>query len=220
MKKKIIIGIVSLLVLGIVLVFGINFYVKLSTKKQIITVAKIGQLKNVDCILILGAGVWGDKPSPMLKDRLDKGIELYKSGVAPKIIMSGDHGREDYDEVNLMKNYAIEEGVPSEDIFMDHAGFSTYDSMYRAKNVFQVKKMVVVSQQFHLYRALYISNALDVEAYGVMAEPTKYSGQFYRELREILARDKDFVKSILKPKSTYVGESIPVSGNGDETNDK
>lgn len=220
MKKKIIIGIVSLLVLGIVLVFGINFYVKLSTKKQIITVAKIGQLNDVDCILILGAGVWGDKPSPMLKDRLDKGIELYKSGVASKIIMSGDHGREDYDEVNLMKNYAIEEGVPSEDIFMDHAGFSTYDSIYRAKNVFQVKKMVVVSQKFHLYRALYISNALDVEAYGVMAEPTKYSGQFYRELREILARDKDFVKSILKPKSTYVGESIPVSGNGDETNDK
>lgn len=220
MKKKIIIGIVSLLVLGIVLVFGINFYVKLSTKKQIITVAKIGQLNDVDCILILGAGVWGDKPSPMLKDRLDKGIELYKSGVAPKIIMSGDHGREDYDEVNLMKNYAIEEGVPSEDIFMDHAGFSTYDSIYRAKEVFQVKKMVVVSQKFHLYRALYISNALDVEAYGVMAEPKKYSGQFYRELREILARDKDFVKSILKPKSTYVGESIPVSGNGDETNDK
>lgn len=220
MKKKILIGSLFLLILGVVLVFGINFYVKLSTKKQILTEDKAKELNNVDCILILGAGVWGDKPSPMLKDRLDKGIELYKSGVAPKIIMSGDHGRKEYDEVNLMKNYAIEEGVPSEDIFMDHAGFSTYDSMYRAKNVFQVKKMVVVSQQFHLYRALYISNALDVEAYGVMAEPTKYSGQFYRELREILARDKDFVKSILKPKSTYVGKSIPVSGNGDETNDK
>ncbi len=220
MKNKIIMATASLLVLGIVLVFGINFYVKLSTKKQMITVAKAEQLSDVDCILILGAGIWGDKPSLMLKDRLDKGIELYKNGVSPKIIMSGDHGREDYDEVNLMKKYAIEKGVPSEDIFMDHAGFSTYDSIYRAKEVFKVKKMVVVSQKFHLYRALYISNALDVEAYGVMAEPTKYSGQFYRELREILARDKDFVKSILKPKSTYVGESIPVSGNGDETNDK
>ena len=212
MKNKIIMATASLLVLGIVLVFGINFYVKLSTKKQMITVAKAEQLSDVDCILILGAGIWGDKPSLMLKDRLDKGIELYKNGVSPKIIMSGDHGREDYDEVNLMKKYAIEKGVPSEDIFMDHAGFSTYDSIYRAKEVFKVKKMVVVSQKFHLYRALYISNALDVEAYGVMAEPTKYSGQFYRELREILARDKDFVKSILKPKSTYVGESIPVSG--------
>ena len=199
MKKKFIIGIVSFMILGIILVFGINFYVKLSTKNQMITLDKAKNLNDVDCILILGAGVWGDKPSPMLKDRLDKGIELYKEGVAPKIIMSGDHGREDYDEVNLMKKYAIEEGIPSEDIFMDHAGFSTYDSIYRAKEV---------------------SKALDVKAYGVMAEPTKYSGQFYRELREILARDKDFVKSILKPKSTYVGESIPVSGNGDETNDK
>ena len=220
MKKKFIIGIVSFMILGIILVFGINFYVKLSTKNQMITLDKAKNLNDVDCILILGAGVWGDKPSPMLKDRLDKGIELYKEGVAPKIIMSGDHGREDYDEVNLMKKYAIEEGIPSEDIFMDHTGFSTYDSIYRAKEVFKVKKIVVVSQKFHLYRALYISKALDVKAYGVMAEPTKYSGQFYRELREILARDKDFVKSILKPKSTYVGESIPVSGNGDETNDK
>lgn len=220
MKKKFIIGIVSFMILGIILVFGINFYVKLSTKNQMITLDKAKNLNDVDCILILGAGVWGDKPSPMLKDRLDKGIELYKEGVAPKIIMSGDHGREDYDEVNLMKKYAIEEGVPSEDIFMDHAGFSTYDSIYRAKEVFKVKKMVVVSQKFHLYRALYISKQLDIKAYGVMAEPTKYSGQFYRELREILARDKDFAKCILKPKSTYVGESIPVSGNGDETNDK
>ena len=156
----------------------------------------------------------------MLKDRLEKGIELYKAGVAPKIIMSGDHGKESYDEVNLMKEYAIEKGVPSEDIFMDHAGFSTYDSIYRARDIFKVKKMIIVTQKFHLYRALYLSNKLGIEAYGVMAEPIKYSGQFYRELREILARDKDFIKAIVKPKPTYLGESIPVNGNGDETNDK
>ncbi len=220
MKKKICIIIISLFLLGTILVFGINGYVKLSTKKQIITESDALELKDVDCILILGAGVWGDEPSPMLKDRLDKGIELYKKGVAPKIIMSGDHGRESYDEVNLMKQYAIKAGVPSEDIFMDHAGFSTYDSMYRARNIFEVKKLVVVTQKFHLYRALYISDSLGIESYGVMAEPTKYSGQLYRELREILARDKDFVKSIIKPKPTYLGESIPVSGNGDITNDK
>ncbi len=220
MKKKILISLGILFVIGIVCVFGINAYVKLSTKKQIISEERALELRDVDSILILGAGVWGDEPSPMLKDRLDKGIELYKSGVAPKIIMSGDHGREDYDEVNLMKEYAIEKGVPSEDIFMDHAGFSTYDSMYRARDIFKAKKIIVVTQKFHLYRALYISNSLGLDAYGVMAEPTKYSGQFYRELREILARDKDFVKSIIKPKPTYLGESIPVSGNGDETNDK
>ena len=202
------------------MVFGINLFVKQSTKKQILTGEKASNLENVDCILILGAGVWKDKPSPMLKDRLEKGIELYKAGVAPKIIMSGDHGKESYDEVNLMKEYAIEKGVPSEDIFMDHAGFSTYDSIYRARDIFKVKKMIIVTQKFHLYRALYLSNKLGIEAYGVMAEPIKYSGQFYRELREILARDKDFIKAIVKPKPTYLGESIPVNGNGDETNDK
>ncbi len=220
MKKKIIIGIISFFLLGLLLVFGVNSFVKLSTKKQILEESKVEDLTDVDCILILGAGIWGDKPSPMLRDRLDKGIELYKKGIAPKIIMSGDHGRKDYDEVNLMKEYAIEKGVPSEDIFMDHAGFSTYDSIYRARDIFQVKKMVIVTQRFHLYRALYLSNALDIEAYGVMAEPTKYSGQIYRDLREILARDKDFIKAIIKPKPIYLGESIPVNGNGDETNDR
>ncbi len=220
MKKKILIGVFICFLLGIIMVFGINLFVKQSTKKQILTGEKASHLENVDCILILGAGVWKDKPSPMLKDRLEKGIELYKAGVAPKIIMSGDHGKESYDEVNLMKEYAIEKGVPSEDIFMDHAGFSTYDSIYRARDIFKVKKMIIVTQKFHLYRALYLSNKLGIEAYGVMAEPIKYSGQFYRELREILARDKDFIKAIVKPKPTYLGESIPVNGNGDETNDK
>jgi len=220
MKKKILIGVFICFLLGIIMVFGINLFVKQSTKKQILTGEKASHLENVDCILILGAGVWKDKPSHMLKDRLEKGIELYKAGVAPKIIMSGDHGKESYDEVNLMKEYAIEKGVPSEDIFMDHAGFSTYDSIYRARDIFKVKKMIIVTQKFHLYRALYLSNKLGIEAYGVMAEPIKYSGQFYRELREILARDKDFIKAIVKPKPTYLGESIPVNGNGDETNDK
>ena len=218
--KRIIIGVIVMIFIILIMLLGINFFVVAKTKSKILSTEQANELENVDCILILGAGIWGENPSPMLEDRLLQGIELYKNGVSTKIIMSGDHGSDNYDEVNVMKRFAIEKGVKSEDIFMDHAGFSTYDSIYRAKEVFKVKKMVVVSQKFHLYRALYISNALDVEAYGVMAEPTKYSGQFYRELREILARDKDFVKSILKPKSTYVGESIPVSGNGDETNDK
>lgn len=184
MKKKLLIIFLSIFLLTIVFTFGIDGYVKFSTKNQIITVSESLELADVDCILILGAGIWDDKPSPMLKDRLDKGIELYKKGVASKIIMSGDHGRVDYDEVNIMKDYAIEKGVPPEDIFMDHAGFSTYDSVYRVRDIFQAKKVVIVTQKFHLYRALYISNALGIEAYGIMAEPNKYSGQFYRELRE------------------------------------
>ena len=158
----------------------------------------------MDCIIILGAGIWDNKPSPMLEDRLLEGIKLYKNNVSDKIIMSGDHGREEYDEVNTMKNYAIENGVLSEDIFMDHAGFSTYESIYRAKEIFKAKKIVIVTQKYHLYRALYIANKLGIEAYGVGSDPRQYVGATYREIREILARDKDFVKCIFKLTSIYL----------------
>jgi len=133
--------------------------------------------------------------------------------------MSGDHGRKEYDEVNIMKKYAIEKGIPSENIFMDHAGFSTYESIYRVKNIFEAKKVVIVTQKYHLYRALYIANQLGLEAYGVGADPRRYVGTTYREIREILARDKDFFKCIFKPEPTYLGDTIPVNGNGDITND-
>ena len=202
-----------------VIIISINFYVKTTTQKQIIQEKDIEKMSDIDCIIILGAAIWGDKPSPMLEDRLLEGINLYKNNVSNKIIMSGDHGRKEYDEVNIMKKYAIEKGVPSEKIFMDHAGFSTYESIYRAKEIFGAKKVIIVTQKYHLYRALYISNQLGIEAYGVGADPRQYAGATYRELREILARNKDFVKCILKPQPTYLGETIPVSGNGDVTND-
>ena len=211
---------IILAIICIVVILSINFYVVGSTKKQILNENDYSELKDIDCILILGAGIWGDEPSPMLEDRLLEGINLYNEGIAPKIIMSGDHGREEYDEVNIMKKFAIEKGVPSEDIFMDHAGFSTYESIYRAKEIFGADDIVIVTQEYHLYRALYIADKLDINAYGVNSDPRKYSGQSYRELREILARSKDFVNCLFKPKPTYLGESIPVSGNGDVTNDK
>ena len=217
--KKVIMYIIILVLIIIVIILGINFYVKISTKKQIINKDEYPELYDIDCIIVLGAGVWGDKPSPMLEDRLLEGINLYKNNVSNKILMSGDHSRKEYDEVNIMKNYAIEKGIPSENIFMDHAGFSTYESIYRAKEIFKAKKVVIVTQKYHLYRALYIANKLGLEAYGVNSDPRQYVGATYRELREILARVKDFIKCIFKPEPTYLGESIPISGNGDITND-
>ena len=218
MKKLLKYGIIVIIIIAII-VFGINLYVKISTNKQIIKENDYTELSDVDCIIILGAGIWGDKPSPMLEDRLLEGIKLYQNSVSDKIIMSGDHGRKEYDEVNIMKNYAIEKGIPSENIFMDHAGFSTYKSIYRAKDIFEAKKVVIVTQEYHLYRALYIANQLGLEAYGVGADPRQYVGATFREIREILARDKDFIKCIFKPEPTYLGDTIPVSGNGDITND-
>ena len=218
--KKIIIIILSLILLSIVGILTVNFYVVLSTKSRIISIDEAKDLTDVDCILVLGAGVYGNKPRPMLEDRILTGIELYNNGVSQKIVMSGDHGREDYDEVNVMKNYAVETGINSSDIFMDHAGFSTYDSVYRLKEIFEVDKVVIVTQKYHLYRALYIAKELGIDAYGVSSNLREYPGQFKREVREILARDKDLVKVIFKPTSTYVGETIPVTGDGNITNDK
>lgn len=211
------IGIIFLI--GVLTILTINFIVQKTTEKEIVVEEHGSRIENVDAILVLGAGIWGNSPSHMLEDRLLTAIDLYKNGVSKKIIMSGDHGREDYDEVNTMKNYAIEKGIPSEDIFMDHAGFSTYESIYRAKEIFNVKKIVIVTQKYHLYRALYIAKKLDIEAYGVSADLRKYSGQAKREGREIIARNKDFFICILKPKPTYLGETIPISGNGNLTND-
>lgn len=208
-----------LLVLGVITVFSINGYIKASAKKRIISLGQASNLDNADCVLILGAGVWGDRPTHMLEDRLRFGIALYEMGVSNRLLMSGDHGRKNYDEVNVMKAYAVHEGVISSDIFMDHAGFSTYESLYRARDIFEAKKIIIVTQEYHLYRALYVADKLGLEAYGVASDPRQYTGQSYREIREILARVKDFLYVIIKPKPTYLGDSIPVSGNGDITND-
>ena len=216
-KKIIIIGIVLILLvaLGTILV---NLIVVLSTKGQIVESKEKDE--EYDAILVLGCGVWDTDPSPLLKERLDKAVELYKNGYAKKIIMSGDHGRDNYDEVNVMKKYAIDNGIPSSDIFMDHAGFKTYDSVYRARDIFKVKSMIIVTQEYHLYRALYISNALGVKAIGIDSTYTRLGGQTSRDMREILARIKAFIMCIIKPKPTYLGEEIPITGDGDITNDK
>ena len=223
-KKKSILKILFCLLLfgvvGVVAVFGINGFVRASVKDRIISAKEGAELEDVDCVLVLGAGVWDNqRPSHMLEDRLLQGIELYEIGVSNRLLMSGDHGRVNYDEVNIMKKFAIDEGVPSGNVFMDHAGFSTYESLYRARDIFKAKKIIIVTQGYHLYRALYIANAMGLEAYGVAADPRQYAGQDYREARESLARVKDFFSVIAKPKPTYLGEAISVNGNGDITND-
>ena len=216
--KKMFKYLVCLFVISVLVVFGIDLYVVFSTKDRIVN--EYSDLNDIDCILVLGAGVYDGKPSPMLKDRLDTAVMLFNEGVSEKIIMSGDHMSESHDEVNVMKTYAVEEGIDSSDVFMDHAGISTYDSIYRAKNIFKAKRIVIVTQEYHLYRALYIAESLGLKSYGVSADTVRYSGQFTRDIREVLARDKDFVKTIFKPKSKYLGEVIPVSADGNITNDK
>ncbi|MGL6198645.1 MAG: SanA/YdcF family protein [Lachnospiraceae bacterium] len=221
--KKIFKAGVLLMLIGIICLVGINGFVKANTVKQIMTLAKLEEDPGdkPDAVIVLGAQVKANgEMSKMLKERVNTGIEIYQAGLADKIIMSGDHGREDYDEVNTMKEYAMEQGVPSEDIFMDHAGFSTYESMYRAKEIFEVESAIVVTQEYHLYRAIYDAEALGIEARGVTCDTAVYAGDTMRKLREVVARIKDFGYTIVKPEPTYLGETIPVSGDGNATNDK
>ena len=219
--RKMVIVLLSLAAIGLLTIILINGHVKAAGKERILTVEEASKLEDVDCIIILGCGIYDDGSlSPMLRDRLMRGLELYKEGAAPKILMSGDHGRKEYDEVNAMKQYAIDNGVLSENIFMDHAGFSTYESIYRAKEIFEADKVIIVTQEYHVYRALYIAEQFGIDAYGVPADLNEYAGQSMRDFREVLARCKDFAMCIFKPEPTFLGEVIPISGNGDLTNDK
>lgn len=173
---------------------------------------------SFDCILVLGAGVRDGSPTPMLAERLDFGIEAYGTGCAPKLLMSGDHGQDNYDEVNVMKDYAVNAGIPGDDVFMDHAGFSTYESMYRARDVFGVKKVLIVTQKYHIYRAVYDARRLGLDAYGLPAERLKYNPM--NEFRECLARIKDVIWCAIKPEPTYLGDVIDISANGSQTDDR
>ena len=225
MKKRILIRILIVtLCLGLlagVTVLAINAHVVHRTADAILTPEEAAAKENMDCILVLGCRVYEDGSlSHMLQDRLRQGLELYIAGAAPKLLMSGDHGQKEYDEVNAMKNYAMENGVPSQDVFMDHAGFSTYESLYRAKAVFGVERVIIVTQEYHLHRALYIAQQLGLEAYGVASDYRSYAGQILRDIREILARNKDFVNTCFWPEPTWLGEYIPIDGNGDMTNDQ
>ncbi len=201
-------------------VFSINQYVLSYGQKYFSTVQEIGP---ADAILVLGAKVYPNSTvSLMLNDRLLTGYELYLEGKAPKILVSGDHGTKGYDEVNTMKDFLKQQGVSAGDIFMDHAGFNTYDSMYRARDVFQVKRIIIVTQRFHLARALYIARELGLEAHGVAADKHVYHNFILRsEIREIAARNKDFfLIKVFKPLPRFLGEVIPISGDGNLTDDK
>ena len=205
--------------LAIVAVFAVTNVVTIVGSKGSIVSADEASISSADAIVVLGASVFADgTPSGILQDRLDDGIALYFAGVAPKLIMSGDNGTESYNEVRVMKQYAIAQGVPSEDIFCDHAGFSTYESMYRAKYVFGCQRIVVATQTYHLYRALWSAKSLGMQATGVPSDYHEYQKQLQYDIREVPARTKDFFKALFRMPSTYVGDAISLDQDGDVTN--
>jgi len=201
-------------------ILGIDQYVQRTGSKYIIDSSEI---PKADAILVLGAYVFpSGTVSTMLNDRLTEAYQLYEQGKADKILVSGDHGQVDYDEVNAMKKFLIDKGVPANNIFMDHAGFSTYESLYRARDIFQVKKVIVVTQEYHLMRAVFIARELGVEAYGVPSDLRDYGEVMIQyRFREVAARNKDFITAkFTRPQPAFLGEAIPMTGDGRATDDK
>lgn len=200
-KKIIDIILIAILIL-LITITSINSYILDSTKNQIIDLSGIPD-SNEYIVLVLGASVRQDTVSLMLKDRLDKGIEIYNSNNNLIVLASGDGVAEDYNEIKPMYNYLIENNIPDTNIITDSYGISTYDSLWRLKNVYGYDKVIIVTQEYHLYRAIYIANRLDIDVYGIRAKEITYKNQEYRELREILARTKDYFKTIFKPKAKF-----------------
>ena len=194
---------------------SLNAAIKSVTRDRILEPHTAAQLGDIDCILVLGCHV----RSQYLADRLTTAFGLYDMGASPKLLMTGDHGREVYDEVNYMLDKAEEHGIERKDVFTDHAGFSTYESIYRAKEIFGAKRIIIVTQEYHLYRALYLAEKLGIEAYGVSASLHGYGSQDYQNMRESLARMKDFFYALIKPEPTFLGESIPISGDAYPSHD-
>lgn len=200
---------------------GINAYVCGSTMGSIESVSEAkanAPEQDNQAIVVLGAGINFDgSPSDILKDRLNIAIDLYDAGVAPKIIMSGDNSESSYNEVMAMCNYAISQGVSADDIFCDHAGLSTYDSMYRVRHVFGVNRCVIVTQNYHLYRAIYDARSFGIDAQGVASDLREYAGMDDYEQREFLARIKDFVQGIINTEPETKSEPVSLYQSGTVT---
>lgn len=176
--------------------------------------ADLKDVPETEAALILGAKVFSDgRLSSIMKDRADSGLELYKAGKVKKLLVSGDHGTKNYDEVNTVKDYLLSRGLRADDLFLDHAGFDTYDSLYRARDIFQLKSVIVVTQKFHQPRALYIGKSLNLEVYGYIADKQEYQGMVWNELRECVARSKAVVDVVTGAKPKFLGEPIPIEGD-------
>ncbi|MEW8977908.1 MAG: ElyC/SanA/YdcF family protein [Symbiobacterium sp.] len=203
---------------GAALVLAVNAVVYWQGRRLIVSAA---DAQPAQVALVLGAGVTSDgRPTPMLRDRLEAALELYQTGKVRKLLLSGDHSRADYDEVNAMRRYLEERGVPPEDLFLDHAGFDTYDSMYRAGAIFQVRDVIVVTQEFHLPRALWIATRLGLDAQGVPADRFRYGVERAYAAREFAARVKAFAEVTLRRRPVFLGPVIPISGDGRATHDQ
>lgn len=192
--------------------FGLSFSIEGSARDFIYE--DLNVVPETQAALVLGARVFNDgRMSSILMDRAKTALDLYEIGKVDKLLLSGDHGTKEYDEVNTLKEFFLDSGVPAEDIFLDHAGFDTYDSIYRARDIFQVRSVTIVTQDFHLPRAVFIARYLGLDAYGATADRQEYLANWRNHIREVPARFKAFVNVVFKSKPKYLGEVIAITGD-------
>jgi len=217
-------ALITIIIIFAVAFCGINLYVVSYSNNYIYAIDEIEKLDTHQAAMALGAKVWDSGTlSYILRDRVNYASKLYESGKAERLLFSGDHGTKGYDEVNAMLEHAVSQGVPIEDIFLDHAGFSTYESMYRAADIFECDDLIIVTQEFHLYRSVYTARKMGINAIGIKSDQTNFVARIdiKNNLREFLARVKDFFYvEIIKPEPTYLGRAIPINGDAELTHDK
>ncbi len=193
------------------LIFAINATIGITTKNYIYN--DISKAPNAQAALIPGAAVLSNGAlSPVLKDRVTAAVRLYDAKKVLKILVSGDNSTVSYNEVNPVRTYLLQKGIPDQDIFLDHAGFDTYSSMYRARDIFEVTSILITTQSFHLPRAVFIARELGITAYGVNADDGHYLLHNY--IREIFADEKAVLDLVFHTKPKYLGNQIPITGDG------
>jgi SanA protein len=213
-----VLGVIALVVLfaGVLVCWGIHRAVVAGASKRIYTLNQ--DIPRHKVALVLGARVYSDgRLSAMLKDRVDAGIELYRKGVVQKLLMSGDNRHRNYNEVTAMRNYAIKQGIPTDDVVRDFAGFRTYDSIYRAKMLWDLEDMIIVSQKFHLPRSLYIARKLGIDAVGVSAADYKYRSLYAASRREVAARIVAWLDVLIGRDPYFLGPKETLSGDSQKT---
>ena len=206
-----------LLVIGLAILIGVNIYVK--SKTEVLIYHSVIEVPNETVGIIFGAGIRGDKPSKYLKDRLDKGIELYRLKKIDKMLLSGDNGNDEHDELTVMKLYCYKNGVDTTKVFLDYAGFDTYSTMYRAKHIFKIKSAILVSQEYHLNRAIYIGNKIGINSVGFSANVGKYRNYNYVRFREYFTILKSVIDVARNREPHFLGREINIEGISNYTKD-
>ncbi|WP_343566912.1 ElyC/SanA/YdcF family protein [Sphingobacterium sp.] len=213
--KRFVLVVVALCVVALVVVVITNSNVTAKTDSVIFTELK--DVPRTKVAIIFGAGINVDQPSRYLKDRLDAGISLYKNHKVDKILLSGDNGRDEYDELSVMKLYCQKNGIDTAKIYIDYAGFDSYSTMYRAKYIFNVDTAILVSQKYHLNRCVYLGDKLGIKSFGYSADRAAYPGYKYYAFREKLSVAKAFLDVMRNRKPKYLGKQVDVNGKSNYT---